>query len=430
MKRSRLIPILSMVALVISALACGSSPGTQETADTAVPTAGVQVREATFAHGLADDGGPVDPGTEFTPDETVYLSLIVKGRPKEGMVSAQFFLGEELVAEADIDLSEVNEGVIFSIGEDTYVNFWLSSDDALPISRAWRADVSYDDEFIDSYTFSVVPPPDAVPSVVREATLARGVDDDYNPIDPADTFRPDEKVYLVARGDIGQYTWLEVEWYVDGDLDASGTNSITAQENKTDAGFFFSYLPDGGWPEGEHYVVLTMDDEEVGRYDFTIKEMALVPFEDPEGVFTISYPPNFDQIEKSTEGGYSYTFDAPGGWSILYIFFGYLGQSLTDEQWQAFADGYSVAGIAGFGEDTVEVERQLGEPGAHVLFLEVESEETNVHGLVWVEEADGVLAVVVLVVPIDEWPTREAEIRASLESFTWSPETAYTVLGE
>ncbi len=430
MKRSHLIPILSAAALVISALACGSSSGTQEVADTAVPTAGIQVREATFAHGLADDGGPVDPGTEFTPDKTVYLSLVVKGRPKEGTVSAQFYMGEELIAEADIDLSDVNEGVIFSIGEDTYVNFWLSSDDALSISRAWRADVSYDDEFIDSYTFSVVAPTDAIPSVIREATLARGVDDDYNPIEPTDTFGPDEKVYLVARGDIGLYTWLETKWYVNGDLDEAGTNSITAEENKTDAGFFFSYLPEGGWPEGEHQVILMMNDEEVGRYDFTIKEMVLVPFEDPEGVFSISHPPDFDQIEKNTEGGYSYTFDAPGDWSILYIFFGYLGESLTDEQWETFAEGYSVAGLAGFGEDTVELERQLGEPGAHVLFLEVESEETNAHGLVWVEEADGVLAVVVLVVPIDEWPAREAEIRASLESFTWSAEAAQALLEE
>jgi hypothetical protein len=430
MKRSRLIPILSAVVLVISALACGSSSGTQEAASTAVPTAGIQVREATFAHGLADDGGPVDPGTEFTPDETVYLSLVVKGRPKEGTVSAQFYMGEELIAEANIDLSDVNEGVIFSIGEDTYVNFWLSSDDALSISRAWRADVSYDDEFIDSYTFSVVAPTDAIPSVIREATLARRVDDDYNPIEPTDTFGPDEKVYLVARGDIGLYTWLETKWYVNGDLDEAGTNSITAEENKTDAGFFFSYLPEEGWSEGEHQVVLTMNDEEVGRYDFTVKEMALVLFEDPEGVFSISYPPDFDEIEKDTKGEYTYTFDAPGDSSIIYVYFGSLGQPATDEQWETFAEGYSLAGMSGFGDDTIELDRRLGEPGTHVLFLEVESQEANVHGLAWVEEVDGILAVVVLVVSIDEWPAREAEIRASLDSFAWSPEAAQALLEE
>lgn len=52
-------------------------------------------------------------------------------------------------------------------------------------------------------------------------------------------------------------------------MDDAGTRSLTAQENLQDVGFAFSYLPEGGWPVGEHWVVLIMNDREVGRYPFT-----------------------------------------------------------------------------------------------------------------------------------------------------------------
>jgi hypothetical protein len=439
MKRSYAIPILAVLVLLAATLACGGpepaeptvAPAKPSPTDTPTPPpAGVEILEHTFAHGLDEDGGPVDPDTEFAPDDTIHLSLVVKGRPKEGIVTARFYMHDEPIGEVELDLSDVNEGVIFSFGENTYLNFWVSNDDGLPISRAYRADVYYKDELIDSYTFSVVPPADATPAVVHEVTLARGVDDDYNPIEPSTAFAPDEEVFLVGRADIGMYTWIRVRWYVDGELDEAGTRRFTATENKTDTGFFFSHRPEGNWPEGEHEVVLTMNDEEIGRYEFTIREMALVPFEDPAGVFAISYPPDFDDIEERLEEDYTVTFDAPGSSSIIYVYFGVVGQTLTDEQWDNFAADYSLAGMSGFGEDTIELDRKLGGPGSHVIFLEVESEETNLHGLAWVEESDGILAVVVLIVPIEEWPARGADLRASLETFIWRPDAAQAVLGE
>jgi hypothetical protein len=442
MKRPYAIPILTAVVLLAATLACGGSgpsestmvpakpSPTQPPATDTPPPAGVEILEHTFAHGLDDDGGPVDPDTEFVPDDTIYLSLVVKGRPKEGIVTAKFYMQDESLGEVELDLGDVNEGVIFSFGENTYLNFWMSNDDGIPISRAYRADVYYDDELIDSYTFSVVPPADAIPAVIHEVTLARGVDDDYNPIEPGTTFAPDEEIFLVGRADIGMYTWLRVRWYVDGELDEGGTRKFTATENKTDVGFFFSHLPEGNWPEGDHEVVLTVNDKEIGRYAFTVREMALVPFEDPAGVFAISYPPDFDDIEEIPDEGYTYTFDAPGDSSLIYIYFGNVGQTLTDEQWNNFAEGYSLAGMAGFGEDTIELDRKLGKPGSHVIYLEVESKETDVHGLAWVEEDDGILAVVVLIVPIEDWPARGEDLQASLETFTWRPDAAHAVLGE
>ncbi len=234
------------------------------------PEAGIEVQEATFAHGLTEEMQPVDPGADFSPDETVYLSLRIRGRPEEGVVTARFYWYDSLIAEAGVDLADVNSGLVFSLGEDTYAGYTLTHEEPFPISDRYRTEVFYNDQFLDTYAFRVVPPPEAIPSQVTQATLALGADEEYNPIEPTTTFAVDEAVYLVGEGDLGVDTWLQADWYVKGELDEGGTRSITLEENIPNAGFAFSFLPDGGWPPGEHFVVLTMNDEEAGRYPFTV----------------------------------------------------------------------------------------------------------------------------------------------------------------
>jgi hypothetical protein len=233
------------------------------------PEAGIEILEATFAHGLSEEMQPVDPGADFGPDETVYLSLRIKGRPETGVVTARFYWDDAPIAEAGVDLSDLNSGLIFSIGEDTYVGYTLTHEDPFPLSDHYRAEVFYDGEPLGNYAFSVVPPPEAIASQVEEVTLALGVDDSYNPVEAATTFALDETVYLVGRGDLGLATWLQADWFVSGALDDAGTRSLTLEENTPDTGFAFSFLPEGGWPPGDHFVVLTMNDQEVGRYAFT-----------------------------------------------------------------------------------------------------------------------------------------------------------------
>ena len=178
MKRSYMIPILAAMVLLVSILACGSGSETEPTVAPTKPSptdtpspAGIEIRKAVLAHDIDDDHKPVDPDTEFTSDEKIWLSITLKGRPKKGVVSVQFYLHDDLLVEAEGDLADVNSSVIFSIGEDTYLNFWLTGDDTLPISQAYRADVFYDGDLVDSYAFSVVPPEDAIPAVVSSSTL-------------------------------------------------------------------------------------------------------------------------------------------------------------------------------------------------------------------------------------------------------------------
>ncbi|HNS50150.1 MAG TPA: hypothetical protein PKO09_03125 [Anaerolineae bacterium] len=231
----------------------------------------VEMLEAVFAHGLTEQMEPQDPGTDFAPDEAVYLSVKIKGRPKAGVVAARFFLGDALIVEGSVDLADVNSGVLFSVGENTYAGYSFTHTDPLPISDNYHADILFDGVPLGSAGFQVVPPEGAIPSQIAEAVLAKGTDADYNPLEPATTFAVDQEVFLVGRGDLGIATWIEARWYVNGQLDESGTRSLTLEENYQDVPFSFSFLPEGGWPLGGHWVVLVMNDREVGRYDFTVQ---------------------------------------------------------------------------------------------------------------------------------------------------------------
>ena len=248
--------------------------------------AGIEILEATFAHGLSEQMEPVDPGDEFAPDEPIYLALTIKGRPEEGVVSANFYWGDMFIAEAGTDLADVNSGLIFSFGENTYAGFTLTHEEPFPLGDTYHVEVFYEDQPLGDYPFHVVPPPDAIPSQVTAVTLALGADENYDPIDPTTTFAVDQEVHLVGEGDLGEATWLQADWFIDGELDEAGTRSLSLEENIPDAGFVFSYLPEGGWPPGEHFAVLTMNDQVVGRYDFTIVSSGGAPAFDADAFWS------------------------------------------------------------------------------------------------------------------------------------------------
>ncbi len=259
------------IVIVVTSSPSDAEPTTEPTAEVVEPPApaGIEILEATFAHDLGEEMQPIDPGSEFSPDETVNLSLKIKGRPKEGVITARFFWYDAPISEASVDFADANSGLLFSFGEDTYVGYSLTPELPFPLSDQYSALVFYNDELLDAYAFRVVPPPDAIPSTVTSVTLARGATENYDPIEPTTEFSATDEVFLVGEGDLGTSTWLQADPYINGEPYEDGTRSLTLEENIPGAGFVFSFLPEGGWPEGEHFVVLTMNDQEVGRYPFT-----------------------------------------------------------------------------------------------------------------------------------------------------------------
>ena len=225
--------------------------------------------EAVFAKGLAENQAPENPCVDYTPDETICLSLRFKGRPRKGIASAKFYLADQLIDETQTDFATLNGGVLFSFGESTYVGFSLSPNESFPINDNYRVETFLDGNPIGTYPYRVVPPADAIPTTILEAVLAKGVDEDRAPVEPTTKFASDQIVCLVMRGDIGSGTGIEVNWYVNGQLDPAGTKSLTAKKNIPDTRFYFSYIPAGGWKPGKNEAVVTMNGNEAGRYSFT-----------------------------------------------------------------------------------------------------------------------------------------------------------------
>jgi len=286
MKKQKFLISLLVFALMMAACGGGETPSpmpvpAQATEPApATPTkeaaAGLELLEATFAHGLTEEMAPIEPGDTFAPDEPIHLSIKLKGTPKEGQVTARFFFRDQEIAATTVDLAQERkeQGLIFTIGGNTFVGFTLTPDERFPIDDDYRAEVLLNDTPEGTFSFAIVPPDGAIPSHLRQATLARNATEDYRPVNPTDTFGPADKVFLVGRTDLGLFSSLEVNWYVGGELDETGTRTLTAQENLEDSGFYFSFLPEGGWPEGDHRAVLLIDGQEVGTYPFTVSEAA------------------------------------------------------------------------------------------------------------------------------------------------------------
>ena len=229
------------------------------------------LKKATFCRGLDEKNGPKDPVESFADNETIYLSVELKGRPKTGIVSARFMFRTDPIGEQKVDVATVNGGVILSIGQNTFAGFSISSKNPLPIGDCYTAELSFDGKPLGTFPFKIAPPKGALPSKLLSVTLAKGVDDKRQPVDETHDFGAEEKVMLVGTADLGLSSWLEATWIVGGKLDDAGTSGLDIKENNKAVPFSFSFIPANGWPAGNHEVALQIDGKEVAREKFTVK---------------------------------------------------------------------------------------------------------------------------------------------------------------
>jgi len=151
MRRS--ISLILLLALALLLASCGGS----DAPDQETP-AKLEITEVTFAHGLDENMGPIDPGNTFQPDEPVYLAIKLKGKPKEGVVTARFMYGDQEITEASVDIAESlkEQGAILVIGGNTQVGFSLTHDNPFPVGDTYKAKVYLDGKPAGEYSFSVV----------------------------------------------------------------------------------------------------------------------------------------------------------------------------------------------------------------------------------------------------------------------------------
>jgi serine protease Do len=148
MKKQILLTML--LTLSIIATACGQKE----------PAGPPEVAEATFARGLSEQMEPINPGNEFDPDQTVYLSVKLKGNPQEGVISARFFFKDEEITRTSLDLAQMRKdgGLIFVLGGNTLVGFTLTHDQPFPAGDEYEARLFINDEPAGTYSFRVTGP--------------------------------------------------------------------------------------------------------------------------------------------------------------------------------------------------------------------------------------------------------------------------------
>lgn len=162
--------LLSSVCLATGLVGCNHASNPSAGAQTAkAAPADAVLEEAVFAKALTKNDAPEKPSNEFAPNETVCLSLKLKGRPTSGVVMTKFYYGDTFITDAKVDVSTVNSGVLFSVGEDTFVGFSLTHSKALPVGNQYRAETFFNNKPLGTYKFNVVSAGDGAPAKISVA---------------------------------------------------------------------------------------------------------------------------------------------------------------------------------------------------------------------------------------------------------------------
>jgi serine protease Do len=161
MKRQVLLAMFFALAIVVTA--CGK----------AEPSGPPEIVDATFAHGLSEQMEPVNPGSEFEPDETIYLSVKLKGNPRAGVVGARFYYQDTEITRASLDLAQSREdGLVIVLGGNTLVGFTLSPENPFPAGDEYEARLFVNDNAAGTYRFAVTGPAVAVATSTKQPPTA------------------------------------------------------------------------------------------------------------------------------------------------------------------------------------------------------------------------------------------------------------------
>lgn len=154
MKLYRLLTSLLIVSLLLTACGRGEEPSTPA----AETTTALEVLSATYARGLDDQMGPVDPGDRYAPEDTVYLSVQLKGNPRQGVVAARFYYGDQEITEVSLDLDEMRkeQGLLFVVGGNTQVGFTLAPNNPFPVGDTYVTKLYLNGKQVATYPFAVI----------------------------------------------------------------------------------------------------------------------------------------------------------------------------------------------------------------------------------------------------------------------------------
>lgn len=147
MKTRSLALVCAGLAVLLALSACGGT----KAADTTIT-----VKSVTLAENLNENFQPVNPKTQFLSTNTIFVSVNLAGRPKAGTLNGKFYYGDQLISEASLDLAAINQGVIMSLGEDTFAGFNLAPSQPWPIDSGYRFELFINGAKFGDYPYQVV----------------------------------------------------------------------------------------------------------------------------------------------------------------------------------------------------------------------------------------------------------------------------------
>ena len=263
----RTLGALATAHVLLLSLACGTSgEGTPEQ-DVRGDDETIRIDAVEFGRALGANGQVADAVDVFVPtDSPIHLTLHVAGRPTGIITFTTDYYGN--VITTSVDLSTINDDVIWSAGQTTYVTNTLTSDSGSFYQGEYETVVTHGEHELGRYPFRVGPPPGATPAVVHLVQMTADSTQIGCPIEPARTsFGVGETMQFAARLDVGRTTWVEVRWTRDGQPLEDMTRSLNFSEDVTGNCFSLQYrwlLP------GPYEATLQMNGETIGTYPLTV----------------------------------------------------------------------------------------------------------------------------------------------------------------
>jgi len=105
-----------------------------------------------------------------------------------------------LIAETSIDLSENNNGFGYLPGQGTFAGLSLTHEEPLYISQNYRVELTDKSKPAGEFAFSIIPPLDAISTIIKSTEFAKGVTAIMDPIEAKKIFGPSDNVFFIGNG--------------------------------------------------------------------------------------------------------------------------------------------------------------------------------------------------------------------------------------
>jgi hypothetical protein len=148
MKKMTIFGLCTMLVLALTLTACSSG--------LVATTTAITIKSVSLAESLNTNAQPVNPKTQFKPADTIYVSVDMAGRPTTGKLNGKFYFGDQLISEFTYDFATANQGLISTLGTDTYAGFNLTPSSPWPVDTSYRFVLAVNGTKIGDYPYAVI----------------------------------------------------------------------------------------------------------------------------------------------------------------------------------------------------------------------------------------------------------------------------------